>query len=80
MFNHKEIHNWKDAASLFVKHETCSFHKQAVMSLSNHADGGELLSVHYAMENKLNRESILLNLDCCVCVFVCLFVCPVRIK
>ena len=29
------------------------------MSLSNHADVGELLSVHNAMEKKLNREYLL---------------------
>lgn len=55
----KGFTNWKDAIRIFVKHESCCFHKQAVMALSNHADVGEMLSVQHAKEKKLNREYLL---------------------
>ena len=58
------LHNKRDSLTgkitgLSVNHETCNFHKQAVISLSNHTNVGELLSVQHASEKKLNREYLL---------------------
>ena len=58
-FRIKQFTYWRDATRVFVNHETCNFHKQAIISLSNHADVGELLSVQHASENTLNREYLL---------------------
>ena len=59
-FLSKGFHNWKDAIRLFMKHESCSVHKQAVSALSlTTRDISELLSVEYYREKKENQAYLL---------------------
>ena len=55
----KGFTNWKDATRVFVKHESCGFHKQAVAALAKKADIGEILSKQHALEKSSNRIYLL---------------------
>ena len=57
----KGFTNWKDATRVFVKHESCDFHKQAVAALANKEDIGEILSKQPALEkdkSDLDRQQL----------------------
>jgi len=58
----KGFTNWKDATRVFIKHESCDFHKQAVAALANKADIGEMLSKQHALEKISNLLKVLSSL------------------
>ena len=51
--------NWKDATRVFSKHDASEFHKQALESLKNIADVGEMLSSQHHEEKSNNRDNLM---------------------
>ena len=55
----KGFTNWKDATSVFAKHESCDFHKLTATALPNRVDVGDILLKQAATEKQQNREYLL---------------------
>ena len=55
----KGFTNWKDATRVFVKHESCDFHKSTATALASRVDVGDMLSKQAATEKQQNRKYLL---------------------
>lgn len=55
----KGFTNWKDATRIFMKHQSCDFHKSAAAALASRVDVGDMLSRQAATEKQQNRQYLL---------------------